>query len=99
MKYGDIITYWEEDALITHRILKIKNGKIVSKGDNNNEEDQEISQNKILGKVMFHSVKLGRLVTVYLKYIFIVFTIIVISVNIYSFQGRKKNEREQNKMH
>jgi len=99
MKYGDVVTYWEEDTLITHRIFKIEKNKIVPKGDNNNEEDQEISQNRILGKVIFCSVKLGKLITVYLKYIFIVFTIIVIFINIDSFQGREKDEREQNKAH
>ena len=97
IEYGDVITYWEEDALITHRIMEIKKEKIMPMGDNNNEEDREISKNKVLGKVIFHSVIVGRIVTIYLKYIFVVFTIVVVFMNVYSFQGRKKNEREQNK--
>lgn len=58
-KIGDIVTYTEDNGtLITHRIIKVNENTVVTKGDYNNTEDPEISKTKIQGKVVFkfHSV-------------------------------------------
>ncbi len=52
LKENDIISYSEDKYIITHRITKIENGKITTKGDNNNAEDDPISRSDVIGKVI-----------------------------------------------
>lgn len=48
----DIITYKNGNSFITHRIMKIDGDSIIAKGDNNNTEDEEITRDAIIGKVV-----------------------------------------------
>lgn len=50
---GDVVTFRVENGYITHRIIKIDNDTVTTKGDANNTEDEEISKDKIVGKVLF----------------------------------------------
>lgn len=50
---NDIITYIENNSVITHRIIKINNEEITTKGDANNTEDEPITKDDIIGKVIF----------------------------------------------
>ena len=52
-KEKDIITYKKDDAIITHRIIKIDGESIIAKGDNNNTQDESITKDAIIGKVVF----------------------------------------------
>ena len=57
---GDVITYKDDTGvLITHRIIDIEGSKVKTKGDNNNEPDDIIELEVIVGKVIFHSYILG----------------------------------------
>lgn len=48
---GDIITFYDVDnSFVTHRIVSINEDRMVTKGDNNNTEDESLSTNRILGK-------------------------------------------------
>ena len=62
-KVGDIITFYDNtlNSTTTHRITTIdENEKITTKGDNNNTEDfEKITKDKIIGKVVFSSMILG----------------------------------------
>lgn len=50
---NDIITFKDEGSYITHRIIKIDNGKITTKGDFNNKKDDKIIKMKdVVGKVI-----------------------------------------------
>lgn len=49
----DIITYKKDNLFITHRIVKIEGNSIIAKGDNNNTQDEEITQDAVVGKVVF----------------------------------------------
>ena len=50
---GDVITFKINDYFITHRIIKIENGKLTTKGDANNMEDAEITFDQIEGKAIY----------------------------------------------
>lgn len=47
----DIVTYKEDKALITHRIIDISEDTIITKGDANNTADSPIKKKQIVGKV------------------------------------------------
>lgn len=51
---NDIITYIDKNSnLITHRIIRIENEGYITKGDNNNSEDEEIiKKENIKGKII-----------------------------------------------
>ena len=53
LKEKDIITYKNDNAIITHRIVKIDGDSIVAKGDNNNTEDEPIKKDDVIGEVVF----------------------------------------------
>ncbi len=50
---GDIITFNQNGNIITHRIVQINNGKILTKGDANNAVDEEIEYGQVIGKVVY----------------------------------------------
>ena len=51
-KIGDIVTFKEDDSIITHRIVEKKDGYYVTKGDSNNTLDNPIKENQIIGKTV-----------------------------------------------
>lgn len=53
VKENDIIVFEKENVIITHRIIKIEENKIITKGDNNNSDDEAIGKSEIIGKVIF----------------------------------------------
>ena len=51
-KLGDIVTYKDKnDNLVTHRIIEMSR-VVITKGDNNNVQDEAISKDMIKGKVI-----------------------------------------------
>ena len=52
---GDVVTFKIDGKFITHRIIKKEGTKIVTKGDANNTEDDEINESQIIGKLMYKS--------------------------------------------
>lgn len=52
-KDGDIVTFYDEEAYTTHRIIEISGEEITTKGDNNNSKDPNITKEKIIGKMIY----------------------------------------------
>ena len=52
LKLGDIIAFYNDDAIITHRIVFIDDNTLTVKGDNNNTIDVPINKNQVIGKVI-----------------------------------------------
>lgn len=52
-KEKDIITYKKDNAFITHRIIENDGESIIAKGDNNNTQDESITKDAIIGKVVY----------------------------------------------
>ena len=98
MKFGDIVTYNEDDFFVTHRIIEIDGDSLITQGDSNNEIDGKIEKNKIIGKVIFSSIIIGDFIRIYLKYVVVIFTAIIIVINGYwIFKERKKDGKVKNK--
>lgn len=53
IKENDIITYEQDDVLITHRIQEIDGDAIITKGDYNNIQDEPIQKEQVVGKVVY----------------------------------------------
>jgi len=52
----DVVTYKSANSLVTHRIIRIDEENIYTKGDNNNTEDEPIRKEQIKGKVV-HTIR------------------------------------------
>ena len=56
---NDIIVYKDENSFITHRLIEKNGNRLIAKGDANNSQDRPISQEQILGKVIYIIPKIG----------------------------------------
>ena len=98
LKENDIISYTENSDIITHRIVKIDDNEIVTKGDNNNAVDNSIKKDSVIGKVIKVIPSVGiwqRVLQTKEVLISIVITIIlfIISFSIKT-EGEKKDEKQ-----
>lgn len=59
---GDIVTYIDGQSLVTHRLLGIKNGYALTRGDANNTDDASVALEQIQGRMVLRVPGLGRLV-------------------------------------
>ena len=67
-KIGDVVTFKNEGYFVTHRIIKKNGNKIVTKGDANNTEDEEIHIKDIKGKVIYN----GGILNILIDYKFVI---------------------------
>lgn len=89
-KKGDIVTYKIDGNYITHRIVKIENDKVITKGDANNVEDEEFSVDNIVGKYIYKS-KIINFIMDY-KYILVAVILILFIVSDFINKDNKKEE-------
>ncbi len=90
---GDIITYQVDNYFVTHRVVKIENNKIQTRGDANNTNDEEININQIKGKIIYY----GGLLNIIIKFKFTIaaFFIGLYLLNSYYFNNKNKNKSEE----
>lgn len=98
---GDIITFLQDEKIISHRILNIvkENGitKYETKGDNNKIADyNKVEFEQIYGKVVFKIKNIGQIVN-YIQNIRGFINIIILAIIIYIFvslRDKQKNNRK-----
>ncbi len=99
LKVGDIITFRQEDRIISHRISKIEkeSEEFITKGDNNEVEDVEpVDEQNIYGKVEWIIPKIGKFVN-YIQNVrgfMNVCILIVIICILVNFRDNKINNRK-----
>ena len=91
---GDVVTYKVNDYFITHRIIRIENDKITTKGDANNSEDSEITRDQIEGKAIYWGGILNFIIDY--KFVFIAFLIGMYLLSCY-FDDGKDSKKESKK--
>lgn len=64
IKQGDIVTFKNEDDLtITHRVMEINDGKLITKGDANNGKDSmPVTADRVIGEVQYSVPLIGYLI-------------------------------------
>ena len=74
----NIVTYEDENGLlVTHRIVDIDNYYMVTKGDNNESDDGDISLDAIVGKLVYQSHLLGQIISILQNKIVLVLIFII----------------------
>ena len=80
VKVNDIITFEKDGSYITHRIVKITNNQIITKGDANNTTDDPITKDVVIGKYVCKLNVFGFIIKN--KYIIIAIVAILYIVNL-----------------
>ncbi len=79
-KKNDIITFYDvNNSFVTHRLKEIKDDVMITKGDNNNTEDEALPVKNIVGKYIFKISGLGIILSS-LKNPFVSIMILVIGI-------------------
>ena len=94
----DIITYKKGNDIITHRIVEINKGNITTKGDANNQKDEPIKSEDIIGKVIKNFHELGIWVKVLSDSkvrISIIITIFLLGAAIYSKNDNTQTDKRK----
>ena len=63
VKKDDIVTFYYDDSIVTHRIIELYDEKIITKGDANNTFDDPIKYSDLIGRVVY----VGKEYGTYLK--------------------------------
>ena len=95
-KANDIITYKQDNALITHRIEQINGDTIIAKGDYNNTPDDPIQKDQVIGKAVYiiHNVEIWKKVFTDIHVIIPMIITIVLFIVLVSYKekiGEKKD--------
>lgn len=99
----DIIAFYQNGEIITHRIIREENIegniKYVTKGDNNKHEDKEkVSYSQIEGKYLFKISGFGTIIHILQNRITIIILIIILILNcLYGYNLKRKKEIRKQK--
>ncbi len=92
---GDIVTFYDTNgSFVTHRIVKIDEDQMVTKGDNNKSKDEPIDTKNIVGKYVYKFSHLSMIIS-FFKNPIVLILILVIGI-LYSYLSSEK-EKIQNK--
>lgn len=100
IRQGDVITFNQNDEVITHRVIKNiteeSNVEYITKGDNNNTEDIfKVKYDDVIGKVIITIPYLGKIISILDNKIIILILLLVILIII--FIKIEKNEKLENR--
>lgn len=92
-KVGDVVTFRIADYFVTHRIVKIEDEYITTKGDANNAEDAKINKNAIVGKVIIA----GGILNIIINYKFSIVAVLlaIYLLSCYIGKGNKEEKIEK----
>ena len=92
IKEDDIITFVKDDSLITHRVISKDSNSYLTKGDANNEFDDRVVEDNVVGKVVKILPNAGvwfKVITTPKVIVLICITLFLFSLA-FSYQGKKK---------
>ena len=97
IKVNDIISYKEENYIITHRVIEVRDDKIITKGDANNAEDDPIAKDAVIGKVTKIVPNISIWIDVFKNKSVFSLAIITIILFIITFSIKTDEEKEDKK--
>ena len=91
---NDVVVFETDSVVVVHRIVGYEGELIVTKGDANNVEDSPISEERIIGEVIFVIPGIGNIVTMIKSPIGMV-SILTVSFLLLEMSYRKEKEQGQ----
>lgn len=89
---NDVITYQSDNEYVTHRIIYINDFEIITKGDANNTQDDPITKDQIVGKLIYKFHILGFISYLLSKPFTWLLLLVIGFVITYLIPDKKKNQ-------
>ena len=94
IKVGDIILFKSGNSSVIHRIIKIEDNVVITKGDANNVEDDPIDINNVSGIYIGKIPGFGKVIKVLTSLPFIIIiSVIFVGTSVACFILERKNEK------
>lgn len=96
-KVGDIVSFKDNDSIITHRIIEKNDNYYVTQGDANNVADKPIKEDQIIGKTIktfSHAFIIAKVFTTPNVLFMCLITITLMCLCVSSFKNEVKKEKE-----
>ena len=96
---GDVVTYISGNDFVTHRVVEKNDDYIITKGDNNNTNDNPIDKSLVLGKVtkIIPNVSAIKQVLLSPKVIVLIFVTLFCLSLLFSYNGNKEKDVKESK--
>lgn len=94
-KVNDIVTYKLDNKYITHRIVKINDDEVTTKGDANQTIDKPINKKSIIGKYVYKSSLLNFIMNNKILITIVIILLMIIDSLLTKLKEDKKLEKEQ----
>jgi len=94
-KQDDIISFFHEGVVITHRVVNIDNNKITVKGDANNAIDAPINSDDVIGKVVHVFPKLKVWKQIFTDPKILLFLFLTLVAFDFAFSYKKKDTQKE----
>lgn len=100
VKEDDIITFKVDDMIVTHRIVRVEGEQLVTRGDANNVDDKPISNEQVIGKVVYIGRNIGKYVKLITEpVVFISFFVTVLLFNFaFSDSEKERSVKDEKKI-
>src|SRR5574344_738547 len=93
---GDVITYKENDAYITHRLISMDGNNLVTKGDANNASDAAITSDRVIGVVVkdYHNLEVWHKIFTTPSILISLFVTLILFDFAFSYKPKEKVEKD-----
>lgn len=87
---NDVITYKKNDVVVTHRLIDINNGDLITKGDANTTNDlTTIKINDVIGSVVLNIPIIGYFLVLIRNHLVIFVFVVILLIYLYGTNNKK----------
>ena len=98
IELDDVVVYQSKGILVVHKVVKIENDQITTRGTANDTDDEPISISDIKGRVLFSVGSMGKIINV-IRTPFVAIAILLLAVFLlyksYQAEANKKDEKDE----
>ena len=98
IELDDVVVYQSKGILVVHKVVKIENDQITTRGTANDTDDEPISISDIKGRVLFSVGSMGKIINI-IRTPFVAIAILLLAVFLlyksYQAEANKKDEKDE----
>ena len=98
IELDDVVVYQSKGILVVHKVVKIENDQITTRGTANDTDDEPISISDIKGRVLFSIGSMGKIINI-IRTPFVAIAILLLAVFLlyksYQAEANKKDEKDE----
>ena len=98
IELDDVVVYQSKGILVVHKVVKIENDQITTRGTANDTDDEPINISDIKGRVLFSIGSMGKIINI-IRTPFVAIAILLLAVFLlyksYQAEANKKDEKDE----